>query len=96
MAPNAGGGGRGEEGEAADGEAGAAQQGQRDVGEEPHVPLGRSHQVGAIRASRTYDVCSWGLLKKETCIIIFFLVEFCDCKLGGCKQMRTRDSKADF
>ena len=48
MAPNAGGGGRGEEGEAADGEAGAAQQGQRDVGEEPHVPLGRRHQVGAI------------------------------------------------
>ena len=46
--PHAGGGGRGEEGEAADGEAGAAQQGQRDVGEEPHVPLGRSHQVGAI------------------------------------------------
>ena len=48
MTHNAGGGGRGEEGEAADGEAGAAQQGQRDVGEEPHVPLGRSHQVGAI------------------------------------------------
>ena len=48
MAPYAGGGCRGEEGEAADGEAGAAQQGQRDVGEEPHVPLGRSHQVGAI------------------------------------------------
>ena len=88
MPPLAGGGCRGEEGEAADGEAGAAQQGQRDVGEEPHVPLGRSHQVGAIRASRTYDVrpSAMGLLKKEFCIIIFFLVEFCDCKSGAASR----------